>query len=124
MNEIVNKFLLAEDKCMPEMHLRQLGLTYGACGQFTKNKERIQKIIGTGASRYIYQKELDKSCFQHDMVYGNFKNLIRRTASDKILRDKAFNIARNPRHDGYQRDLALMVYIFFDKTTSGSIIKK
>ena len=123
MNEIVNKILLAGDKFMHEMHLRQSGFTYSAYGPFTKNKERIQKFKETGDSRYIYQNELDKACFQHDMAYGDFKDLTRRTASDKILRDKAFNIAKNPKYDGYQRGLASMVYKFFDKKTSGSGIK-
>ena len=65
---------------------------------------------------------LDKAAFQHDMAYGDFKGLIKRTFSDKILRDKAFNIAKNPEHDGYQRDLASMVYNFFDKITSGGVV--
>ena len=94
MNEIVNKFLLAGDKFMPEMHLKQPGFTYSACGPFTKNKERIQKSKETGDISYIYKNELDKACFQHDMVYGDFKDIKRRTASDKILIDKAFNIAK------------------------------
>ena len=54
LNETVNKFLLAGDKFMPELHLRQLGFTYIASGPFTKNKERIQKFKETGNSRYIY----------------------------------------------------------------------
>ena len=120
MNEIVNKFLLAGDKFMPEMHLRQLGFTYSACGLFTKNKERIQKFKGAGDSQYIYQNELDKACFQHCMADGDFKDLSRRTASNKILCDKAFNIAKNLKFDRYQRGLASMVYNFFDKKTSGS----
>ena len=120
MNEIVNKFLLAGDKFMPEMHLKQPGFTYSACGPFTKNKERIQKFKETGDTSYIYKNELDKACFQHDMAYGDFKDLARRTASDKILRDKAFNIAKNPKYDGYQRGLASMVYKFFDKKSKGS----
>ena len=91
------------------MHLRQPGFTYGACGPFTKNKERIQKFKETGDSRYIYQNEQDKACFQHDMAYGGFKDLARRTDSDKILRDKAFNIAMNPKYDRYQIGLASMV---------------
>ena len=99
MNEIINTFLLAGDKFMPEMHLRQLGFTYSACGSFTKNKERIQKFKETGDLRCIYQNKLDKACFQHDMAYGDFKDLTRTTASDKILRDKAFNIAKNPTYD-------------------------
>ena len=86
---------------MSEMHLRQPGITYSACGPFTKNKERIQKFKETGNSRYIYQNKIDKACFQHDKSYGDFKDLTRRTAFDKILRDKAFNIAKTPKYDGY-----------------------
>ena len=88
---------------MPEMHLRQPGFTYSACRPFTKNKERIQKFKETGDSRYIYKMELDKACFQHDMAYGNFKDLTKRTAADKVLKNKAFNITKNPKYDGYQR---------------------
>ena len=87
MSEIVNKFLLAGDKFMPEMHLRLPGFTYSACGPFAKNKERIQKLKETGDLRYIYQNVLDKACFQHDMGCGDFKNLAKRTASGKILSD-------------------------------------
>ena len=120
MNEIVNTFLLPGDKFMPDMHLKQPGFTYSACGPFTKSKERIQKFKETGDTSYIYKNELDKACFQHDMAYGDFKDLKRRTASDKILRDKAFNIAKNPKYDGYQRGLASMVYKYFDKKSKGS----
>ena len=88
MNEIVNKFLSVGDKFMPEMHLRQLGFTYSACGPFTKNKERIPKFKETGDTSYIYKNELDKACFHHDMANGDFKNLTKRTAADKVLRDK------------------------------------
>ena len=73
MNEIVDKVLLAGDIFMIEMHLNQHGFTYSACGPFTKNKKRIQKFKETGNSRYIYQNELDKACFQHDMAYGKKK---------------------------------------------------
>ena len=120
MNAIVNNFLLPGDKFMPEMHLRQPGFTYSACDPFTKNKGRIKKIKETGDSRYIYQNELDKACFQHDMAY---EDLNRRKASDKVLRDKAFNIVKNSKYDGYQRGLASMIYKFFDKKPSGSGIK-
>ena len=75
VNDIINKFLLAGDKFIPEMHLRQPGFTYSAFGPFTKNKERIQKFKQTGDSRNIYKNELDKACFQHDMGYGDFKDL-------------------------------------------------
>ena len=115
MNEIVNKFLLAGDKFMPEMHLRQPQFVYSACGPFTKNKERIQKFEETWDTSYIYKTELDKECFQHDMAYGDFKDLAKRTATDKVLRDKAFKIVSDQKHDGYQRGLASMVYKFFDK---------
>ena len=115
MNEIVNKFLLTGDRFMPEMYLKQSGFTYSACGPFTKNKERIENFQETGDTSYIYKNELDKACFQHDMAYGDFKDLKRRTFSDKVLRDKAFNIAKNPKYDGYQRGLVSMVYKFFDK---------
>ena len=86
---------------MSEMHLKQPGFTYSACGPFTKNKERIQKFKETGDANYIYKNELDKTCFQCDKAYGDFKDLARRAASDKLLRDKAFNIAINPKYDGY-----------------------
>ena len=87
---------------------------------WTKNKERIQKFKETGDTSFIYKNELDKPCFQHDMAYGDFKDLKRRTASDKVLRDKAFNIAKNPKYDGYQRGLASMLYNFFDSKLKGS----
>ena len=105
---------------MSEMHLRQPGFTYSACGPFTKDKERIQKFKETGDTSCIYKNELDKACFQHDMAYGDYKDIKRRTTSDKILRDEAFNIAKNPKYDRYQRGLASMVYKFFDKKSEGS----
>ena len=113
---------MAGDKFMSEMHLRQPGFTCSACGTFTKNKERIQKFKQAGDSRYIYKNELDKACFQHDMAYGDFKDLRKRTAADKVLGDKAFNIAKNPKYDGYQGGLASIVYKFFDKNTKGSAV--
>ena len=97
MNEIIKKLLLPGDKFMSEMHLKHPGFTYSACGPFNKNKERIKKFKEAGDSRYIYQNELDKVCFQDDMTYGNFKDLNRRTAADKVLHDKALNIAKNPK---------------------------
>ena len=105
---------------MPEMHLKQPGFTYSACGPFTKNKERIEQFMKTGNTDFIYKNDLDKACFQHDMAYGKSKDLMKRTQSDKILREKAFNIASDPKYDGYQRGLASKVYKFFDKKSSGS----
>ena len=89
-----------------------------------KKQRKKTKLKETGDSRYIYQNQLDKSCFQHDMAYGDFEDLARRTASDKILHDKAFNIAKNPKYDGCQSGLTSMAYKFFDKKASGSGIKK
>ena len=93
MNNIINVFLLAGDKFMPEIHLKQ--------PQF-----------------------VDKASFQHDSAYADHKDLINRTKSDKVLRDKAYNIASNPEYDGYQRALANMVCTFFDKKSMGSGDKK
>ena len=100
MNKIVDKFLLAGDKFILEIHLRQLGFTNSACGSLTKSKERIQKFEETDNSGYIYQNKLDKACFQHEMSYRDFKDLTRRKASVKILHDKAFNIVKDPKYDG------------------------
>ena len=124
MHNIINKFLLAGDKFMPEMHLRQPQFTYSACGPFTKHKQRIQKFKDTGYTNYIYKNELDKACFAPDAAYSDSKNLTKRTFADKILRDKAFNIAKDPKYDGYQRELAFMVYKFFDKKSKGSGAKQ
>ena len=118
MNEIVNKFLLVGDKFMPEMHLKQPGFTYSACGPFTKNKERIKKFMQTGNTNFIYKNELDKAFFQHDMAYGKSKDLTKRTQQDKVLNDKAFKIVSDPIYDGYQRGLSSMVYKFFDKKST------
>ena len=100
------------------MHLKQPRFTNSSCGPFTKNKERIQKIKETGDTSYIYKNEFDKACFQHDTAYGDFKDLKRRRASEKFLRDKAFNIAKKAKYDGYKRRLASMVYKFFDKKSA------
>ena len=75
MTEIVNNFLLAGDKFMPEMHLKQPGFTYSACRPSTKNRERIQKFKERGDTKYIYKNELDKAWFQRGMAYGDFKDL-------------------------------------------------
>ena len=116
MNNTIIKLLLAGDKFMPEMHLRQPQFTYSACRPFTKLKQRIQKFKETGDKNYIYKNELDKACFTHDAAYSDSKDLI----ADKILKNKAFDIAKDPKYDGYQRGLASMVYKFFDKKSVGS----
>ena len=124
MNNIINKFLLAGDKFMPEMHLRQPRFVYSACGPFTRHKERIKEFKCTGDTRYIYRNELDKACFQHDSAYADHKDLINRTEADKVLKHKAYDMASNPKYDGYQRGLASMVYKFFDKKSTGSGFRK
>ena len=101
------------------MHLKQPGFTYTTWGPFTKNKERIEKFIQTENTDFFYRSDLDNVCFQHDIAYVKSKDLAKRTQSDKVLWDKAFKIASDPKHDGYQRGLALMVYKFFDKKSSG-----
>ena len=101
---MVNKFLLAGDKFMPEIHLRQPQFVYSACGTFTKNKE-FKNYRDTS---YIYKNELDKACFQHNMADGDFKDLSKRTAADKVPRDKAFKIESDQKYIGYQRGLASM----------------
>ena len=96
MNNVINKFLLAGDKLMPKMHLKQPQFVYSTCGAFTRHKERIKKFKQTGDTCYIYRNELDKACFQHNSAYVDHKDLINRTEADKILRDKAYDIASNP----------------------------
>ena len=89
MNEIVNEFLLTRDTFMPEMHLKQPEFTYSACGPFTKNKEGIQNFMQTGNTNYIYKNDLGKACFQHDMAYGKYKDLVKITESNKVFKLKA-----------------------------------
>ena len=105
---------------MPEMHLRHPQFTYSVCVPFNKHKQRIQNFKETGDTNYIYKNELDKACFTHDAAYSDSKDLTKRTAADKILRNRAFNVAKDPKYDGYQRGVASMVYKFFDKKSKGS----
>ena len=118
MNNTVNKLLLAGDKFIPEIHLRQPQFTCSACGTFTKHEQRIQKFRETGDTNYVYKNELDKACFVHDAAYSDSKDLTKRTVADKILKNKAFDIAKDPKYDGYQRGLASMVYKFFDSNVA------
>ena len=86
-----------------------------------KNSERIQKFRGTGNSRHSYRNELDKACFAHDAAYSDSKDLAKRTTSDKILKDRAYEIAKNHKYDEYQRALAILVYRIFDKKTGSGV---
>ena len=113
MNKIINKFLLTGDKFMPELHLKQPGFTYSACGPFTKHRERIQKFRETGNLKHLYRNELYKAYFADDAAYSDTKDLVKITISNKILKDRAYEIATNCNYDRYQRVLANMVYKFF-----------
>ena len=110
MNNLINKFLSAGDKFIPEIHLRQPQFTYSACGPFTRHEQRIQKFKETGDTNYVFKNELDKACFVHDAAYS----------ADKNLKNRTFDIAKDPKYDGYQKGLASMVYKFFDSKVSGS----
>ena len=124
MNNVINKFLLAADKFISETHLKDLKVgTFSACGPFDRHKYRINKFIQTGNKNYLYKNELDKACFAHDAAYSDFKVIKNRTAADKILRDKAYKVTKHPKYYGSQRDLASMVYKFFDKKIKGSGVK-
>ena len=120
MNNLINKFLLAGKKFMPEIHLRQPQFTYSACGPFTRHEERIQKFKETGDTNYVFKNQLDKACFVHDAAYSDSKDLTKRTIADKNLKNRAFDTAKDPKYEGYQRGLASMVYKFFDSKVSGS----
>ena len=122
MNEIVNKFLLAGDNFMPEMHLRQPGPTYSACGTLQKTRKKNKNLKKQEIHVIFIKMNQIKLVFNMTWLM-EILDLTRRTVSDKILRDKAFNIAKNPKYDRYQRGLASMVYKFFDKKASGSGIK-
>ena len=113
MNKIINKILLTGDKFMSELNLKQPGFTDITCGSFTKNRERFQKFRETGNLKHLYRKELDKACFAHYTAYFDRKNLVKRTISDKILKDRAYEIARNRKYNEYQRELASVVYKIF-----------
>ena len=98
MNNIINK-----------MHLRQPQFVYSACGPFTRHKKRIKEFKRTRDTRLLYRNELDKACFKHDAAYAKYKDVENRLISDQKLRNSAYDIASNPKYDGYQRSLASMV---------------
>ena len=107
---------------MPEVHLKQPGFNYSACGSFTKHHERIQKFRETDNLKHLYRNELDKACFAHDAGYSNSKDLTKRTISDKTLKDRAYEFARNCNYDGYQRALTSMFYMFLKMETESGVI--
>ena len=91
----MNKFLLTGDKFMSEMDLKQSGLTYSACDLFTKSEEQIKNFMQTGNTDFIYKNELDKACFQHNVVYGKSNNLAKRPQSDKALKLSKLQVIQN-----------------------------
>ena len=97
------------------------GLIYSACGRVTKYFERIQKFRETGNLKHLYRNESDKAFFAHDAAYPDSNDLAKRTISDNILKDRAYKIARNRNYDGYQRELASMVYKVFDKKAGSGV---
>ena len=122
MNKIINKFLLTGDKFRPELHLKQQpGFTDSACRPFNKRCERIQKLRETVNLKHLYRSELDKACLAYDAAYSDSKSLAKRTISDNILKNKAYEIARNCKYDGYQRALVSMVYKLFNKKTGSRV---
>ena len=115
VNNIINKFSLAGDKFLPELHLVDpIVGKYSVCGPFTEHTKRIQQILNTGKLNYIYKNDLDEACFQHDVAYNKYKDLEKRTQSDTVLKNNALEIMKNPEYNCYQRGLASMVHKFFD----------
>ena len=117
MNKIIDKFLLTGDKFISKLHLRQPGFTYSACGPFTEHRQRIKKIRETGNLKRLCRSESHKACYLHNAAYSDSKDMAKGTISDKIRKDRHFQIDMNRNYDGYQRALASMVYKFFDKKT-------
>ena len=109
---------------MPEIDLKQSGFMYSPCGPFNSNKEKKQKFKQTVDSQYIFHNKLNKVCFQHDIAYEDFKGLTSRTASDKVLFDKSFNIAKTLKWYEYIYRLASVVYRLFDKKFSGGTVTR
>ena len=126
MNKIINNLILTGYKFMTEFHLKQPGFIYSACGSFTKHPERPKRFRKTGKSykndlqanqKHLYRNKLGKASFARDAAYSDSKDLSVRTIPDKIFKDRASQIARNFKYDGYQRELASKIYKFFDKKT-------
>ena len=115
-NDVINKFLLMGDKLIPELHHWDPKVKkYSACGPFTNNQERINQLMKDGRLSHLYKNELDKACCQYDAAYNKYKDLKNRTQSDIFLKNKAYQIAVDPKVDGFQRGLASMVYKYFNE---------
>ena len=123
MNEIMSNSLLAVDKFMLEIHLRQPRFMNSVCGPFTKNTERIQNFKETGDLEYIYQNKPDKTCFQHDMAYGNLNTYLEEQFLIKCYAIKHLILLKSKTW-WYQGGLASMVYKFFGKKTSCSAVTR
>ena len=123
MNKRIKRFLFTGDQnFMPDLHSKQPGFTYSACGIFTKHRERIQKLTKTGSLKHLQRIKLDKACFAHEAAYSDSKKFAKRTTSDKILNNSAYETAMNREYCGYLRELASLSQKFFDKKTgSGGI---
>ena len=102
MNKFVSKFLLTADKFIPELHLKQPGFTYSACGPFSKHRERIKKFREPANLKHLYKNELDKACFTHNATYSDSKDLANRTTSDRNLKERPYEIAINRNYDENQ----------------------
>ena len=109
------------DKFIPELHLKQPGFTYSVCGPFAENVERIQKFWQAGNLKHLYRSELDEACLAHDAIYSDSDDLAKTAISEKILKDRAYEIAKNSGYDELQRALAIMVNQLFRK--KGSFIR-
>ena len=101
--------MLTGGKSMPELHLRQPGFAYSACGSFTKHRQRIKKFKLTGDLNYVYKNKLDKAFFAHDAAYAASKDLAKRTISNKVMKGRTYKTTTNPKYDGCQIGLVSMV---------------
>ena len=102
---------------MPQLHSIQTGFTYSVSRPFSIHLHKIQEFRETGNLKHFYRYELDKACFAHDAAYFEGKDLAKKTISAKILKNRAYELARNRKYDEYQRALASTVYNFLHKKT-------
>ena len=127
-NKIINKFSLTGDNDIPEFHLKLPVFPYSACGPFRNHRERTRPFRETGTLKHLYRNEFHNACFAHDARYSDSKGLAKRAISDKILKDKADEIARNCNYDRYQKHCQvwpIVFFFFFDqKTRSGVSINQ